>query len=468
MLNGGVIMAKIYFTETVLRDANQSLIATRLPLSKMVPILEKIEEAGYYSAEAWGGATFDSCLRFLDEDPWVRLRTIKSYLKKTKIQMLLRGQNVLGYKHYPDDVVRKFVDKAVTNGVDIIRIFDALNDTDNIETAMKATKEMGAHAQGTISYTMSPVHNTEHFVKVAKILKEMGADSICIKDMSGLILPRTCYELVKALKEVVGLPIFLHSHCTTGVAPMSYIEALKAGVDGFDTAIAPFSNGTSQPTTESMYYTAVDMGYETDLNIDKVLSISEYFNPIKDEYLKSGLLDPKVMGIDTEALKYQVPGGMLSNMISQLKQQNAMDKFSEVMLEIPRVREDLGYPPLVTPTSQIVGTQAVLNVVMGERYKMVIKEVKAYLRGEYGKAPGSIDEGFRKKILGDVEPIKGRYADTLEPAFEDAKKEIGSLAHDDEDVLSYLIFPQVAKPFFEKRKEKFLEGHYKEINVEPV
>jgi Pyruvate/oxaloacetate carboxyltransferase len=461
-------MAKINFTETVLRDANQSLIATRLPISKMIPILEKIDEAGYYSVEAWGGATFDSCLRFLDEDPWVRLRTIKQYMKKTKIQMLLRGQNVLGYKHYPDDVVIKFVEKAVENGVDIIRIFDALNDTDNIETAMKAAKKAGAHAQGTISYTVSPVHNTEHFIKVAKTLKEMGADSICIKDMSGLILPHVCYDLVKALKESVGLPVVLHSHCTTGVAPMSYMEAMRAGVDVLDTAVAPFSMGTSQPTTESMYFAAADMGYETDLNIDVITDISDYFAPIKDEYIKSGLLDPKVMGVDAQALKYQVPGGMLSNMISQLKQQNAIDRLPEVMLEIPRVREDLGYPPLVTPTSQIVGTQSVLNVVTGERYKMVIKEVKAYLRGEYGKAPGHIDEGFRKSILGDVEPIKGRYADSLEPAFENTKKELGTLAQSDEDVLSYLIFPQVAKPFLEKRKEKFFESVYKEVNVEPV
>lgn len=459
---------KINFTETVLRDANQSLIATRLPLTKMLPVLEKIEEAGFYSIEAWGGATFDSCLRFLDEDPWVRLKTIKSYMKKTKIQMLLRGQNLLGYKHYPDDVVRKFVEKAVTNGVDIIRIFDALNDTENLETAMKATKEMGAHAQGTISYTISPVHNTEHFIKVAKVLQQMGADSICIKDMSGLLLPHSCYELIKALKESISLPIYLHSHCTTGVAQMTYLEAIRAGVDGFDTALAPFSTGTSQPTTESMYYTAMDMGLETGLNIDIINSISEYFNTVKDECLKSGLLDPKVMSVDTEALKYQVPGGMLSNMISQLKQQNAMDKLPQVLNEIPNVRKDLGYPPLVTPTSQIVGTQAVLNVVTGERYKMVIKEVKAYLRGEYGKAPGLIDPAFRKSILKDEEPYKGRYADTLEPEFEKAQRELGTLAQSEEDVLSYIIFPQVAKPFLEKRKEKFFESVYKEVNVNEI
>lgn len=459
---------KINFTETVLRDANQSLIATRLPLTKMVPILDKIDEAGYYSIEAWGGATFDSCLRFLDEDPWVRLRTIKSHMKKTKIQMLLRGQNILGYKHYPDDVVRKFVERAVANGVDIIRIFDALNDVENLKTAMKATKEAGAHAQGTISYTISPVHDTQYFIKLAKVLEEMGSDSICVKDMSGLLLPNTCYELIKGLKESVKVPVYLHSHCTTGVAPMSYIEAIRAGVDGIDTAIAPFSSGTSQPTTESMYYTAVDMGIDTGLDINVINEISEYFTPIKEEYIKSGLLDPKVMSVNTNALKYQVPGGMLSNMISQLKQQNAINRLPEVLREMPSVRKDLGYPPLVTPTSQIVGTQAVLNIITGGRYKMVIKEVKAYLRGEYGKAPGKIDENFRKSILGDEEPLKVRYADTLKPAFEDAKKELGTLAQSDEDVLSYLSFPQLAKPFLEKRKQKFFQSVYKEVNVAGV
>lgn len=461
-------MQRINFTETVLRDANQSLIATRLPVSKMIPILDTIDEAGYYSVEAWGGATFDSCLRFLNEDPWERLRTIKHHMKKTKIQMLLRGQNVLGYKHYPDEIVIKFVQKAVENGVDIIRIFDALNDAENMRTAIKATKEAGAHAQGTISYTTSPVHNTEHFVKVAAALKDMGADSICIKDMSGLLLPNTCYELVKALKESVGLPVYLHSHCTTGVAPMSYIEAMRAGVDGIDTAVSPFSMGTSQPATESMYFAAANMGIETDLKIDTLAKISGYFTPIKQEYIESGLLSPKVLGVDTKALKYQVPGGMLSNMISQLKQQNALERLDEVLHEIPRVRKDLGYPPLVTPTSQIVGTQSVLNVVTGERYKMVIREVKAYLRGEYGKAPGEINEEFRKKILGDVQPIVGRYADTLKPVFEDAKKELGRLAQSDEDVLSYIMFPQVAKPFLEKRKQKFFHSFYKKVNIEPV
>ncbi|HBM76227.1 MAG TPA: oxaloacetate decarboxylase subunit alpha, partial [Clostridiaceae bacterium] len=320
------------------------------------------------------------------------------------------------------------------------------------------TKEAGAHAQGTISYTISPVHDTQYFIKLAKVLEEMGSDSICVKDMSGLLLPNTCYELIKGLKESVKVPVYLHSHCTTGVAPMSYIEAIRAGVDGIDTAIAPFSSGTSQPTTESMYYTAVDMGIDTGLDINVINEISEYFTPIKEEYIKSGLLDPKVMSVNTNALKYQVPGGMLSNMISQLKQQNAINRLPEVLREMPSVRKDLGYPPLVTPTSQIVGTQAVLNVITGGRYKMVIKEVKAYLRGEYGKAPGKIDENFRKSILGDEEPLKVRYADTLKPAFEDAKKELGTLAQSDEDVLSYLSFPQLAKPFLEKRKQKFFQS----------
>lgn len=457
-------MSKINFTETVLRDANQSLIATRMPITKMIPILESMDQAGYYSMEAWGGATFDSCLRFLDEDPWERLRTIKKYLKKTKLQMLLRGQNILGYKHYPDDVVRRFVQKAVENGVDIVRIFDALNDMDNVRTAMDAVKKAGAHAQGAISYTISPVHNTEHFIKVARSFKEMGADSICIKDMSGLILPKACYELITALKEAVGLPVILHSHCTTGMAPVSYHEAMKAGVDGFDTAIAPFSMGTSQPPTETMHFAAQEMGIETGLNIDVVNNISEYFSKVRDEYIKSGLLDPKILSVDTEALKYQVPGGMLSNMISQLKQQNAMDKFPQVLQEIPRVREDLGYPPLVTPTSQIVGTQAVLNVVMGERYKMVIKEVKAYLRGEYGKAPGTVNEELRQRVLAGEEGTSAEKADDKD-TIKAAEKELGTLALSEEDVLSYIIFPQVAKPFLEKRKERFYEIMYNGVKI---
>lgn len=457
-------MAKINFTETVLRDANQSLIATRMPISKMIPVLEKMEEAGFYSIEAWGGATFDSCLRFLDEDPWERLRTIKKYMHKTKVQMLLRGQNILGYKHYPDEVVREFVFKAVENGVDIIRIFDALNDTDNLVTAMKATKEAGAHAQGAISYTISPVHNTEHFVKVARTLKEMGADSICIKDMSGLLLPGAASELIKALKDAVALPIILHSHCTTGVAPMTYIEAMKAGVDGIDTALAPFSMGTSQPPTESMYFSAEEMGLETGLNIDVINALSEHFNKAREEYIKSGLLDPKILSVDTQALKYQIPGGMLSNMISQLKQQNAMDKFPEVLQEIPRVREDLGYPPLVTPTSQIVGTQAVLNVIMGQRYKMMIKEVKAYLKGEYGKAPGTVNEELRKRVVGSEGENEGEGSKE-EVSIKMAEKELGTLAKSEEDVLSYLIFPQVAKSFFEKRRDKFYEIMYEGVKI---
>lgn len=456
-------MKKINFTETILRDANQSLIATRLPITKMLPILEKLDEAGFYSIEAWGGATFDSCMRFLDEDPWERLRTIKKYMHKTKIQMLLRGQNILGYKHYPDEVVREFVLRAVENGVDIVRVFDALNDTDNVETAMKAVKEAGAHAQGAISYTISPVHNIDHFVKVAGVLKEMGADSICIKDMSGLLLPDASHDLVKALKESIGLPVYLHSHCTTGVAPMSYIEAMKVGVDGIDTALAPFSMGTSQPPTESMYFTAVGMGYETGLNIDAINEMSEHFNRIRDEYIKSGLLDPKVMAVDTQALKYQIPGGMLSNMISQLKQQNALDKLPEVFQEIPRVREDLGYPPLVTPTSQIVGTQAVLNVIMGARYKMMIKEVKAYLKGEYGKAPGSVNEELRRSVI----ESEGEDAGELksQDSIQKAEKELGTLAGSIEDVLSYIIFPPVAKAFFEKRRDKFYEIMYNGVKI---
>lgn len=458
-------MAGINFTETVLRDANQSLIATRLPLSKMIPVLEKMDEAGYYSIEAWGGATFDACLRFLDEDPWARLRTIKKYMKKTKIQMLLRGQNVLGYKHYPNEVVKKFIEKAVVNGIDIIRVFDALNDTDNLETAIKASKQAGAHVQGAISYTISPVHNIEHFIKFARTLREMGADSICIKDMAGLIMPKVSYELVSSLKKSIGLPVYIHSHCTTGVAPISYIEAMRAGVDGIDTAAAPFSMGTSQPPTETMYYTAVDMGIDTGLNIDIINNISEYFSGIRDEYINTGLLNTKVLAVDTQALKYQIPGGMLSNMISQLKQQNALHRLPEVMEEIPRVREDLGYPPLVTPTSQIVGTQSVMNVITGERYKMTLKEVKAYLRGEYGRTPGVVNKELKDKILNGEKSFQGSNADNTELVFDKAREELGQLAHSEEDVLSYIIFPQVARKFLEKREEKFFESMYNEIDI---
>lgn len=445
---------KVNITETVLRDANQSLIATRLPFEDFESILEKIDEAGYASIECWGGATFDSCLRYLSEDPWERLRRIKSKVKKTKLQMLLRGQNLLGYKHYPDDVVKKFVELSIKNGMDIIRIFDALNDFRNIEVAVKETLKWGGHAQGAICYTISPIHNLENYVKMGKTLEEMGVNSICVKDMAGIMGPQEAYDLFKALKETVKVPLILHTHSTTGLGPMTYIKAVEAGCSGIDTAISTFSGGTSQPATETMNYALKQMGYETGLKENVLKEINDFFRPIKDKFLKSNVLDPYVMGTETDALVYQIPGGMLSNLISQLKQQNALDKLDDVLQETPRVRADLGYPPLVTPMSQMVGVQAATNVLLGERYKNVSKEVRAYIRGEYGKAPGEINEDLVKKVLGDEEPIKTRFADTLEPEFEKTKEKLGNLAHSDEDVLSYIAFPQIAEKFFKEREEK--------------
>jgi len=447
-------MQKVNFTETVLRDANQSLIATRMPFEKFEGILETLDKAGYYSLECWGGATFDSCLRYLDEDPWERLRKIKKTVKNTKLQMLLRGQNLLGYKHYPDDVVRKFVELSIKNGIDVIRIFDALNDIRNIKVAVEETKKWKAHASGTICYTISPIHTLESYVKLGKNLENMGVDSICIKDMAGIMGPKEAYDLVKALKENVKLPIVLHTHSTTGLAPMTYMKAVEAGCDVIDTAISCFSGGTSQPATESMVYALRQMGYGVALD-DKVLKqINDFFKPYQAETVNSNLLDPFVLGTKTDALVYQVPGGMLSNLVAQLKAQKAMDKMDEVLLETPRVREDLGYPPLVTPMSQMVGVQAATNVLVGERYKNVSKEVKSYLRGEYGQAPGTVNPDLIKKVLGDEEPITGRFADTLKPAFAETKKELGSIARSDEDVLSYIAFPTVAEKFFAAREEK--------------
>ena len=445
---------KVNFTETVLRDANQSLIATRMPFEDFEPILEKIDEAGYASIECWGGATFDSCLRYLSEDPWERLRKIKSKVKKTKLQMLLRGQNILGYKHYPDDVVRKFVEYSIKNGMDIIRIFDALNDFRNIRVAVEETLKWGGHAQGAICYTISPIHDLESYAKMGKTLEEMGVNSICIKDMAGIMGPKEAYDIFKALKETVKVPLILHTHCTTGLAPMTYLKAIEAGCSGIDTAISAFSGGTSQPSTETMNYAVKELGYETDLKEDVLKEINDFFKPVKEKFLSSGVLNPYVMGTETDALVYQIPGGMLSNLISQLKQQKALDKLEEVLQETPRVRKDLGYPPLVTPMSQMVGVQATINVLMGERYKSVTNEIKAYLRGEYGKAPGELNQDLVKKVLGDEEPITTRFADTLEPAFEKTKKELGSMAQSDEDVLSYIAFPQIAEKFFKEREEK--------------
>ena len=446
-------MQKVQFTETVLRDANQSLIATRMKFSEFQPVLETLDKAGYYSLECWGGATFDSCLRYLNEDPWERLRKIKKACPNTKLQMLLRGQNLLGYHHYPDDVVRMFVKKSVENGIDIIRIFDALNDVKNIEVAVDETIKNGAIASGAICYTISPIHTLESYVELAKNMKSIGCQTIAIKDMAGILSPAEAYKLVSALKDAVDLPLVLHTHSTTGLGFMTLLKAVEAGCDVVDTAISSMSGGTSQPATETLQYTLEELGYETGLNGEVLKEIGDFFKPIRAEYLKSGQLNPTVLATDTKALNYQVPGGMLSNLVAQLTAQGKMDKFDEVLLETPRVREDLGYPPLVTPMSQMVGVQATANVLAGERYKNVSKEVKSYLMGEYGKAPGKVNEDVRNQILGDAKPIEGRYADTLEPEFEKAKAEIGDKAKSDEDVLSYIAFPAQAEKFFDYREE---------------
>ena len=445
---------KVNFTETVLRDANQSLIATRMPFEDFKPILEKMDKAGYYSLECWGGATFDSCLRYLSEDPWERLRKIKAACPNTKLQMLLRGQNLLGYKHYPDDVVRAFIRKSVENGIDIIRIFDALNDVRNIEVAVDETIKCGAHASGTICYTISPIHNLESYVKLAKKIEALGVHSICIKDMAGIMSPKEGYELVKALKENVKVPIVVHTHSTTGLGFMTLLKCVEAGADVIDTAISCFSGGTSQPATETLVYTLKQYGYEVPVDEKICQEINDFFKPVRAKALESGLLNPVVMGTQTDALTYQIPGGMLSNLVAQLTAQNKLDKLDEVLLETPRVREDLGYPPLVTPMSQMIGVQATANVLAGERYKNISKEVKSYIKGEYGQAPGKVSEELQKLVLGDEKPFTGRFADTLEPAFEAAKAELGSKAKSDEDVLSYIAFPMQAEAFFAKRDEK--------------
>ena len=447
-------MQKVQFTETVLRDANQSLIATRLPYSKFEPILETMDKVGYYSVECWGGATFDVCLRYLNEDPWERLRKIRAKMPNTKLQMLLRGQNVLGYKHYPDDVVRKFVQYSVKNGIDIIRIFDALNDVTNLKVAIEETVKCGAMASGTISYTTSPVHTLENYVKLVKEMQQMGVASVCIKDMAGIMCPKEAYDLVSAIKDAVDLPVVVQTHSTTGLAFMTYLKAVEAGADVIDTAISPFSGGTSQPATETLVYALRQLGYDTALDDGILKSIADFFKPIRADYIADGTLNPISMATDTQCLTYQVPGGMLSNLISQLKMVGALDRLDEALVETPKVRKDMGYPPLVTPTSQMVGVQAVQNVLSGERYKNVSGEIKAYCRGEYGKTPAPIDPEIRAKILGDEKPIEGRYADTLAPVFEKAKAELGETAHCDEDVLSYILFPQVAEKFFDKRREQ--------------
>lgn len=457
---------KVLFTETVLRDANQSLIATRLPYSKFADILPTMDKAGYYSVECWGGAVFDVCLRYLDEDPWQRLRNLRKAMPNTKLQMLLRGQNLLGYKHYPDEIVKMFVEKSVDNGIDIIRIFDALNDVRNLETATKTAIKCGATVSGAISYTQSPVHTLEAFAKLAKQLEEMGVATICVKDMAGTMTPFEAYELISAIKNEVKIPVVLHTHCTTGMAYMTYMKAIEAGVDVIDTATSCFSGGTSQPATETINIALKQLGYETGLDDAVLKEVNDHFKPIRDGYLKDGTLNPKMLTTDTDALTYKVPGGMLSNLVSQLKAQNAMDKFEQVLIETPKVRADLGYPPLVTPMSQMVGVQATNNVLSGERYKNISKEVKAYCRGEYGTSPAPINPEVVKKALGDEKPVEGRYADTLEPVFEKTKEELKGIAKNDEDVLSYILFPQVTEKYFAARKAK--EEKVVKYTISPV
>ena len=445
---------KVQFTETILRDANQSLIATRMPFEDFEPILAELDKAGYYSLECWGGATFDSCLRYLSEDPWERLRKIRKACPNTKLQMLLRGQNLLGYKHYPDDIVRAFIRKSVENGIDIIRIFDALNDLRNIEVAVDETLKCGAHPSGTICYTLSPIHNLESYVALAKEMEKMGVLSICIKDMAGIMSPQEAYDLVKTIKAEVNLPVVVHTHSTTGLGTMTLLRAAQAGADVIDTAISCFSGGTSQPPTETLEYTLTQMGFDCGLDTKCLKKINDFFKPVRAKALDSGLLNPVVLATDTDALSYQVPGGMLSNLVAQLTAAGKLDKFEEVLLEVPRVREDLGYPPLVTPLSQMVGVQATQNVLAGERYKNISKEIKNYFFGFYGKAPGEVNAELAKKILGDETPVTCRFADTLEPYMEKAKEEIGDMARSEEDVLSYIAFPAQAEAFFKKREEK--------------
>ena len=448
-------MGKLKITETVLRDAHQSLIATRMSMADMEPMLKPLDEVGFYSCEVWGGATFDACIRFLDEDPWERLRIIRKNMPNTKLQMLYRGQNMLGYRHYADDMVEYFVQKSVDNGIDIIRVFDALNDIRNLEASIRAAKKSGCHLQAAMSYTLSPVHNIDYFVDYAKQLESAGADSICIKDMAALITPSAAFELTSALKKAVKIPINLHTHYTSGLASMALLKSIEAGVDIIDTAMSPLAMGTSHAATESMVAALQGTPYDTGLDLKKLDVVRAHFAKLRQKYLDAGLLNPKVMGVDANTLIYQVPGGMLSNLVSQLKQAGKEDQFEDVLREVPNVRKDAGYPPLVTPTSQIVGTQAVFNVIMGERYKMVTKEFKGLVRGEYGRTPAPIDPAFREKIIGDEKPIDCRPADLLEPEVEKMRAEVpAEYLEQEEDVLTWAMFPQVAPKFFEKRKNK--------------
>ena len=443
----------VKIVETSLRDGHQSLFATRMTTDEVLLALKELDQVGYHAIEIWGGATFDACLRFLDEDPWERLRKVRKVCKNTKLQMLFRGQNILGYRHYADDVVEKFVEKSIKNGIDIIRIFDALNDIRNLECAVKATKKYGGECQIALSYTTSPVHTVEYYVNLAKEIEKMGADSICIKDMAGVLLPEDAYQLIKQIKANTKLPVELHSHCTGGLIEMTYLKAIEAGVDIIDTAISPLAGGTSQPCTESFNYALRGTQYDPKLNEDMLNLAASKLGAVKQKYIDNGTLNPKVLSYNPNVLKFQVPGGMLSNLLSQLKAQGALDKYEEVLKEVPLVRKDMGYPPLVTPLSQMVGTQAVLNVVSGQRYKMVPKEINEYLHGKYGASPAPIDETIRKQIIGDDKVITYRPADDLQPEFKELKKQYKDIAKSDEDVLSIALFGDVAIKFLTKRNE---------------
>ena len=441
----------VRIVETSVRDGHQSLFATRMTTKEVVDLCKIYDNVGYYAIEVWGGATFDSCMRFLNEDPWVRLREVRKVCKNTKLQMLFRGQNILGYRHYSDDVVDMFCKKSIENGIDIIRVFDALNDLRNLKTAVTSTKKYGGECQIALSYTTSPVHTVGYYVQLAKEVEKLGADSICIKDMAGVLTPNDATELFTALKKEIKIPLELHSHCTAGICEMTYMAAIKAGVDIVDTSLSPLSNGTAQPSTQALCYALKDTQYDPKLNMEEMHKAEPIMTDIVNKYVKNGLLNPKSFQVNPNILTYQVPGGMLSNMIKQLSDQGAMDRYEEVLREIPKVRKDLGYPPLVTPMSQMVGTQSVLNVLNGERYKMCVKEVKDYLLGKYGKSPAEVNEEVKKKIIGDQEPITCRPADLLKPEFEEMKEKYKDIARCDEDVLSLALFEGVATDFLKKK-----------------
>jgi oxaloacetate decarboxylase alpha subunit len=447
----------ISFTETVLRDGQQSQIATRMPIEDMVPILDTMDGCGYRAIEMWGGATFDACLRFLNEDPWERLRTIRSHVKHTKLQMLLRGQNLLGYRNYADDIVSAVVKKSVENGIDVVRVFDALNDVRNLKTSIRACKQAGGECQCAICYTTSPVHTVQYFVDLAKKMADAGADSLCIKDMAGNLTPEAAYQLVSGIESAVSLPLEVHTHATAGIAEMTYLKAVEAGADTIDTCISSFSSGTSQPATESMHIALTGLGYQTGLSLDALSKVAAHFNKVRERFRKEGRLNPKVKDTDPKALIYQVPGGMLSNLLSQLAEQHNEDKYEEVLAEVPKVRADLGYPPLVTPLSQMVGAQALMNVLSGKRYEIIPKEIKDYVRGRYGASPAPISDAMRQKIIGDEKPITCRPADLIEPQMPALAKEVSPYARSEEDVLSYAMFPQQAKDYLGRREDPFYD-----------